>query len=108
MFKNPLNLNYHLIFILADKMAEIFKMAAIEGLNYSFYVLHFTALTDFDAFGVYMYVNEPIDYEYTHSFLIIIICLTYLSNVKQKPQPLISKMQFICSRLIKYNDFSCP
>ena len=36
MFKNPLNLNFRLIFIMADKMAEIFKMAAIEGLNYSF------------------------------------------------------------------------
>ena len=36
MFKSPLNLNFHLIFIMADKMVEIFKMAAIEGLNYSF------------------------------------------------------------------------
>ena len=36
MFKSPLNLNFHFCFIMADKMAAIFKMAAIEGLNYSF------------------------------------------------------------------------
>ena len=53
MFKNPLNLNFHLIFKMADKMAEIFKMVATEGFNYSFssYIFHL-ALTDFDAFGV--------------------------------------------------------
>ena len=38
MFKNPLNLNFYLIFIMADKMAAIFKMAVIEGLNYSFHL----------------------------------------------------------------------
>ena len=42
MFKNPLNLNFHFRFIMADKMAAIFKMAAIEGLNYSF--LPYTSL----------------------------------------------------------------
>ena len=36
MAKNPLNLNFYLIFKMADKMAAIFKMAATEGLNYSF------------------------------------------------------------------------
>ena len=36
MFKKPLNLNFHLVFKMADKMAEIFEMAATEGLNYSF------------------------------------------------------------------------
>ena len=52
VFKNPLNLNFHLVFILAGEMTAIFKMASIEGLNYSFFILHLTALTDFDAFGV--------------------------------------------------------
>ena len=36
MLKNPLNLNFYFCFIMADKTAAIFKMAAIEGLNYSF------------------------------------------------------------------------
>ena len=36
MFTNPLNLHFHLIFIMADKMAAVLKMAAIEGLNYIF------------------------------------------------------------------------
>ena len=35
MFNNPLNLNVHFCFIMADKMAAIFKMADINDLNYS-------------------------------------------------------------------------
>ena len=31
-----------------------------------------------------MYVNEPIDYEYTHSFLVLIICHDIFVKCKAK------------------------
>ena len=40
-------------------------------------------------------------------FMYLLFAMTYLSNVKQKPQPLMCKMYFVCSCLIKYDYFSC-
>ena len=40
-------------------------------------------------------------------FLYLLFAMTYLSNVKQKHQPLMCKMYFVSSSLIKYDDFSC-
>ena len=51
MFKNPFNLNFYFFFIMADKMAFIFKMAAITDLDL-FVILNITALADFYAFCV--------------------------------------------------------
>ena len=36
MFENPLNLNFYLILMIADKMATIFKIDATEDFDYSF------------------------------------------------------------------------
>ena len=40
-------------------------------------------------------------------FLYLLFDMTFLSNVKQKRQHLMCKLHFVCSRPIKYNDFSC-
>ena len=69
-------------------------------LELQFFILHFTALADFHAFGVEMYVNEHIEYKFPHSFHVFIISMTNLPNVKQEHQPSI-KMRFICSPLMK-------
>ena len=76
-------------------------------LELQFFILHYTALTDLHAFGVYIYVNEPIEYQHSQSFLVFIICNDILAKCKTNTSVLNVPNSFYMQPCDENNDLSC-